>query len=171
MPLTQRLTPSLVRARPTGTRPTIWRRLAAGVVAGCLSILWLDVADAQTPTPTVVESPNVKVLTGPTAPVFQDEMNHNRRRPRRDLRHLPRQRQFRERGQPPGADKGWTRTDLVKDALGDPVLPQGQRPDTSQPRVNNGITGDARRSTSELGQKLFDMKVDYAVRQIRQLIG
>ena len=76
MPLTQRLTPSLVRARPTGTRPTIWRRLAAGVVAGCLSILWLDVADAQTPTPTVVESPNVKVLTGLTAPVFQDEMNH-----------------------------------------------------------------------------------------------
>jgi len=33
-------------------------------------------ARAQAPTPTVVESPNVKVLTGLMAPVFQDEMNH-----------------------------------------------------------------------------------------------
>ena len=31
---------------------------------------------AQTPTPTVVEGPNVKVLTGLLAPAFQDEMNH-----------------------------------------------------------------------------------------------
>jgi hypothetical protein len=35
------------------------------------------------------------------------------------------------------------------------------------PRVNNGISGDARPSTPELGKKIFDMKVDYAVRQIR----
>ena len=27
-----------------------------------------------------------------------------------------------------GGDKGWVRKELVKDALGDPVLPQGQRP-------------------------------------------
>lgn len=70
-----------------------------------------------------------------------------------------------------GADKGWVRKDLVKDALGDPVLPQGQKPDPSKPRVNNGISGDGRRSTPELGKKLFDMKVDYAVRQIKQLLG
>lgn len=70
-----------------------------------------------------------------------------------------------------GGDKGWVRKDLVKDALGDPVLPPGQRPDPSKPRVNNGISGDGRRSTAELGQKLFDMKVDYAVRQIGQLLG
>ena len=70
-----------------------------------------------------------------------------------------------------GADKGWVRKDQVKDALGDPVLPQGQKPDPSKPRVNNGISGDARRSTPELGKKLFDMKVDYAVRQIKQLLG
>jgi hypothetical protein len=31
---------------------------------------------AQTPTPTVVEGPNVKVLTGLLAPAFQEEMNH-----------------------------------------------------------------------------------------------
>jgi creatinine amidohydrolase/Fe(II)-dependent formamide hydrolase-like protein len=71
-----------------------------------------------------------------------------------------------------GSDKGWVRKELVKDALGDPVLPQGQKPDPSKPRVNNGISGDGRRSTAELGKKLFDMKVDYAVRQIKsQLAG
>jgi creatinine amidohydrolase/Fe(II)-dependent formamide hydrolase-like protein len=36
--------------------------------------------------------------------------------------------------------------------------------------VNNGISGDARRSTEELGKKAFDMKVDYAVKQIRGLL-
>lgn len=70
-----------------------------------------------------------------------------------------------------GGDKGWVRKELVKDALGDPVLPQGQKPDPSKPRVNNGISGDGRRSTPELGKKLFDMKVDYAVKQIKSLIG
>jgi len=70
-----------------------------------------------------------------------------------------------------GADKGWVRKELVKDALGDPVLPQGQKPDPARPRVNNGISGDGRRSTPELGKKLFDMKVDYAVKQIKSLIG
>jgi creatinine amidohydrolase/Fe(II)-dependent formamide hydrolase-like protein len=70
-----------------------------------------------------------------------------------------------------GGDKGWVRKELVKDALGDPVLPQGQKPDPARPRVNNGISGDGRRSTPELGRKLFDMKVDYAVKQIKSLIG
>jgi creatinine amidohydrolase len=70
-----------------------------------------------------------------------------------------------------GGDKGWTKQELVKDALGDPVLPQGQKPDPSKPRVNNGISGDGRRSTPELGKKIFDMKVDYAVKQIKSLLG
>ena len=70
-----------------------------------------------------------------------------------------------------GGDKGWVRKELVKDALGDPVLPQGQRPDPSKPRINNGISGDARPSTPELGKKIFDMKVDYAVKQIKSLLG
>jgi len=50
------------------------------------------------------------------------------------------------------------------------VLPQGQRPDPATPRVNNGISGDGRKSTPELGKKLFEMKSDYAVKQIRQLL-
>ena len=40
-----------------------------------------------------------------------------------------------------------------------------------RPRVNNGISGDARRSTPELGKKAYDQKVDYAVRQIRGFLG
>jgi len=70
-----------------------------------------------------------------------------------------------------GGDRGWVRLELVKDALGDPVLPRGQRPDPNTPRLNNGIRGDARRSSVELGKMLIDMKVDYAVRQIQALLG
>lgn len=69
-----------------------------------------------------------------------------------------------------GGDRGWVRKDKVKDALGDPVLPPGQKPDPSAKRVNNGISGDGRRSTAELGKKLFELKVDYAVRQIQTLV-
>ena len=70
-----------------------------------------------------------------------------------------------------GGDKGWVRKDLVKDALGDPLPPPGQRPDPAAARINNGISGDGRKSTPELGKKLFDMKTDYAVKQIKQLLG
>jgi creatinine amidohydrolase len=65
----------------------------------------------------------------------------------------------------------WVRKDLIKTALGDPIRQPGQPRDSSAQRVNNGITGDARRSTAELGKKVFDMKVDYAVKQIRSLVG
>jgi creatinine amidohydrolase len=70
-----------------------------------------------------------------------------------------------------GGDKGWVRKDLLKTALGDPVRGRGERPDPNVKRVNNGITGDARPSTPELGKRIFDMKVDYAVRQIKQLLA
>ena len=70
-----------------------------------------------------------------------------------------------------GRDKGWVREALVKDALGDPLPAPGERPDRSKPRINNGISGDGRKSTPELGKKLFDMKTEYAVRQIKQLLG
>ena len=70
-----------------------------------------------------------------------------------------------------GGDKGWVRKELVKDALGDPVPAPGARPDPAAARVNNGITGDGRRSSAELGKRLFDMKTEYAVRQIRHLLG
>jgi creatinine amidohydrolase len=64
----------------------------------------------------------------------------------------------------------WVRKDLIPTALGD-TTPRGVPRDPSKPRVNNGISGDARRSSAELGKKAFDQKVDYAVRQIRGFLG
>ena len=68
------------------------------------------------------------------------------------------------------SDGTWVRMDRIKDALGDPVLPRGQQRDPTAARVNNGISGDARRSSAELGKRIFEMKVDYAVTQIRGFI-
>ncbi len=70
-----------------------------------------------------------------------------------------------------GGDKGWVRKDLIKTAVGDPVVQRGEKRDPNAPRVNNGITGDARPSTPELGKKIFDMKVDYAVNQMKRFLG
>jgi creatinine amidohydrolase/Fe(II)-dependent formamide hydrolase-like protein len=36
--------------------------------------------------------------------------------------------------------------------------------------VKNGVMGDPRPSTPELGKRLFEMKVDAAVRQIRAFL-
>ena len=58
-----------------------------------------------------------------------------------------------------GGDQGWVRKDLIATAVGDP----------NADHVNNGIEGDARRSAPEIGKKVSDMKVDYAVDQIRRL--
>jgi creatinine amidohydrolase/Fe(II)-dependent formamide hydrolase-like protein len=75
-----------------------------------------------------------------------------------------------------GGDQGWVRKELLKDVLGDPVPQLGQRESDSQTvttpvRRNNGISGDARRSTSELGKMAFDMKVEYAVGQIQNCLA
>jgi creatinine amidohydrolase/Fe(II)-dependent formamide hydrolase-like protein len=64
-----------------------------------------------------------------------------------------------------GQNLGWVRMDQLKNAVGD-TLPRG----APGPHVNNGISGDGRRSTAELGKMAFDMKIDYAVRQIQSLI-
>jgi creatinine amidohydrolase len=69
-----------------------------------------------------------------------------------------------------GGDKGWVRRDLIATAAGDPVRRAGEAGDPNAVRVNNGIEGDARRSTPEIGKKVSDMKVDYAVDQIRRLL-
>jgi creatinine amidohydrolase/Fe(II)-dependent formamide hydrolase-like protein len=78
----------------------------------------------------------------------------------------------------------WVRRDLIATAVGTPVTRgggggrgRGQPGDSAAgggvrgagaPRdPGNGITGDARPSTAALGKKVFDMKVDYAVRQIQ----
>lgn len=66
-----------------------------------------------------------------------------------------------------GGKKGWVRMDLLPVAVGDPVPAPGQR---AEHKVNNGIEGDARRSSAALGKRYFDMKVDYAVKQIHQLL-
>jgi creatinine amidohydrolase len=53
-----------------------------------------------------------------------------------------------------GGDQGWVRQELIPTAVG----------------VDKGIHGDARPSTAELGKRIFDMKVDAAVDQIRRLL-
>jgi len=58
-----------------------------------------------------------------------------------------------------GGDKYIRRDKLV---AGDPVL--GPR------RVNNGVTGDPRPSTPEIGKRLFEMRVAYVVEDIQRLI-
>ena len=70
----------------------------------------------------------------------------------------------------------WVRKELISTAVGDPVAPPGRRgaapgASSAPPRVNNGITGDARRSSAALGKMAFDMKVDYAVKQIRGFLA
>lgn len=67
-----------------------------------------------------------------------------------------------------GGDKGWVRKELLPTAVGDPVPAPGQ---PAEHKVKNGITGDARRSSAALGKRYFDMKIDYAVKQIHQLLG
>ena len=78
-----------------------------------------------------------------------------------------------------GGDKGWVRKDLIPTAEGDPVPPPGARGQgrgrgadpNAPPRKNNGITGDARRSTAALGKRAFDIKIDYAVKQIQGFLA
>jgi creatinine amidohydrolase len=70
-----------------------------------------------------------------------------------------------------GGNQGWTRKDLVATALGDPVRKPGEVAEPNPTRVNNGITGDARRSSAALGKRIFDMKVDYGVARIRRLLA
>jgi creatinine amidohydrolase/Fe(II)-dependent formamide hydrolase-like protein len=66
----------------------------------------------------------------------------------------------------------WVRRDLIPEALGDMPRPRGSTPAANAPpRKNNGISGDARRSSVELGKRAFDIKVDYAVRQIHEFLA
>jgi creatinine amidohydrolase/Fe(II)-dependent formamide hydrolase-like protein len=61
----------------------------------------------------------------------------------------------------------WVRRELIKTAVGEPTPGAGRGPTASR----NGIVGDARRSSAELGKVFFDMKVDYAVDQIRRFLA
>jgi creatinine amidohydrolase/Fe(II)-dependent formamide hydrolase-like protein len=53
-------------------------------------------------------------------------------------------------------------------AAGDPVAARGQ---TQARRVNNGVTGDPRPSTPELGRLFYDMQVSNAVAEIAKLVA
>ena len=79
-----------------------------------------------------------------------------------------------------GGDKGWVRKELIPTAVGDPPPPPGARGQgrgrgpadpNAPPRKNNGITGDARKSTAALGKMAFDIKIDYAVKQIQGFLA
>jgi creatinine amidohydrolase len=59
-----------------------------------------------------------------------------------------------------GGDKGWVRKELIKTAV---AVPRGE--------PSNGISGDARLSSEALGKQVFEMKIEYAVRQIQQLLA
>jgi creatinine amidohydrolase len=67
-------------------------------------------------------------------------------------------------------DQKWIRKELLPMALGDPPRKPGERPDPDAKRVNNGISGDARRSSYELGKRFIDLKVDDGVAQIQELL-
>jgi creatinine amidohydrolase len=67
----------------------------------------------------------------------------------------------------------WVRRDLVSSAVGDPVVGHTSGDGKAQfgpHSPQNGILGDARRSTEALGKLAIDMKVDFAVKQIRSLL-
>ena len=69
----------------------------------------------------------------------------------------------------PGPEQ-WVR-DIYKTTVGDPVLAPGQQPDPNLPRVNNGIRGDPRPSTPEIGKIYIEMKINNAVAQINKMIA
>src|SRR5437868_13344290 len=66
-------------------------------------------------------------------------------------------------------DDTWVRRDLVSSAVGDLVVDGKAQIGPQSPQ--NGIQGDARRSTAELGKRAFDLTVDHAVRQIRRFLA
>jgi len=64
----------------------------------------------------------------------------------------------------------WVR-DIYKTTAGDPVLEAGQKADPKVRLLNNGIKGDPRPSTPELGKIYIDMRIKNAVMQIQTMIA
>ena len=67
-------------------------------------------------------------------------------------------------------DQKWIRKELLPTALGDAPRKPGEHPDPNAKRINNGISGDARRSSYELGKRFIDLKIDDGVAQIQELL-
>lgn len=67
-------------------------------------------------------------------------------------------------------DGTYVRKNLISTAVGIPVGPDGKPQPNAPGAQKNGIIGDARRSSAQLGKVAVDLKVDYAVKQIEQFI-
>jgi creatinine amidohydrolase/Fe(II)-dependent formamide hydrolase-like protein len=67
-------------------------------------------------------------------------------------------------------DGTYVRKNLLSSAVGIPVGPDGRPEANADPKLKNGIVGDGRRSSAKLGKRAFDLKVDYAVKQIQGFI-
>jgi creatinine amidohydrolase/Fe(II)-dependent formamide hydrolase-like protein len=67
-------------------------------------------------------------------------------------------------------DQPWIRKELLPTALGDAPRKPGQAPDPNVKLIHNGISGDARRSSYELGKRFIDLKIQYGVEQIQELL-
>jgi creatinine amidohydrolase len=67
-------------------------------------------------------------------------------------------------------DQHWIRKELLPTALGDPPRKPGEARDSNAKRINNGISGDARRSSYALGKRFIDLKVADGVAQIQELL-
>jgi creatinine amidohydrolase len=73
-----------------------------------------------------------------------------------------------------GRDKGWVRMELLPTAVGNYVRCPDAPIDSvaaARPRVNNGINGDARKASPEIGKIIFDLKVELAAKQIQGFIA
>jgi creatinine amidohydrolase len=66
-----------------------------------------------------------------------------------------------------GKNQNWVRKDLLPVSLGDPPRKRGDAPSPADKRANNGIVGDARRSSADLGKRFIDLKIEYGAEEIR----
>jgi creatinine amidohydrolase len=66
-------------------------------------------------------------------------------------------------------DDTYVRKSLLPTAVGIPVGPDN-KPHPTPDSPKNGIVGDARRSSAAIGKEAFNVKVDYAVKQIQTFI-
>ncbi len=65
----------------------------------------------------------------------------------------------------------WVRSDMLSEAVGTPREHTGQHTAYDPNHPGNGVMGDGRRSSAALGKHGYDLHVDEAVAQIRQLLG
>jgi creatinine amidohydrolase len=70
-----------------------------------------------------------------------------------------------------GTTHHYIRKDLLPISLGDQPRQPGQPFDSNAKRINNGISGDARRSSAALGKRFIDYKVNDGVAQIKLLLS